>query len=448
MSALLLQGATVQKVDVGPGALVLRLRAPGETRFLVMAAQRRGPAVGITESKPFKSVGLPGGVAPEGEKVRLRARLEGARVEALGPRWILLGKGGTRVLVLPGERSGIAVKEAAPDEAIGADAAQAEDEARWMTEGARLARDLGTGAVEARRQALGKALGKARGRIARRIEAVQGDLGRIAAADTTAAKAALFVAEAARAPRGARRLLATDWSDGEPREVELPLDPARPAREQVDAMFKRARRLKLGATIAAQRLREAEAAVAQLAAIHERLAVAPAPEEIEALVREARAAAPRDFALAAAGGRDGAEPAARSGGRSEPARPYRTFLGAAGERILVGRGAAHNDALTFHVARPHDLWLHAKGFRGAHVVVPLEKNHDCPSELLVDAAHLAAHFSDARAEGVVEIQHTPRRYLRKPRGSAPGLVVVDREKVTVLRVEEGRVARLLAAEDL
>ncbi len=305
---------------------------------------------------------------------------------------------------------------------------------------------MGEGAFEARRQALGRALGKARARIARRIEAVEGDLGRIAAADTTAARAALFVAEAARAPRGARKLTVTDWSDGTPREVELPLDPARSAREQVDAMFKRARRLKLGAAIAGQRLREAEEAARQLAALGEKLAAAATPEEIEALVREARAAAPRDFAFAAPGLAAG-EPSGKAGSR-EPARPYRTFRGAAGERILVGRGAAHNDALTFHVARPHDLWLHAKGWRGAHVVVPLEKNRACPSELLVDAAHLAAHFSDARAEGVVEIQHTPRRYLRKPRGSAPGLVVVEREKVTVLRVEADRVARLLAAEEL
>jgi predicted ribosome quality control (RQC) complex YloA/Tae2 family protein len=99
------------------------------------------------------------------------------------------------------------------------------------------------------------------------------------------------------------------------------------------------------------------------------------------------------------------------------------------------------------VARPHDLWLHAKGRTGAHVIVPLDKGRPCPSDLLVDAAHLAAHFSEARGEGVVEIQHTPRRYLRKPRGSAPGLCVVDREKVTVLRVEPERVSRLLSGEE-
>jgi predicted ribosome quality control (RQC) complex YloA/Tae2 family protein len=113
---------------------------------------------------------------------------------------------------------------------------------------------------------------------------------------------------------------------------------------------------------------------------------------------------------------------------------------------LVGRGAAHNDELTLHVARPHDLWLHAKNRVGAHVIVPLDKGHTCPGDLLVDAAHLAAHFSDARNETTVEIQHTPRRHVRKPKGSPPGLVVVDREKVFVLRVDPGRLRELLERE--
>jgi predicted ribosome quality control (RQC) complex YloA/Tae2 family protein len=126
--------------------------------------------------------------------------------------------------------------------------------------------------------------------------------------------------------------------------------------------------------------------------------------------------------------------------------PYRTFVGASGATILVGRGAADNDALTLHVARAHDLWLHAKDRQGAHVVVPLDRGASCPPDLLVEAAHLAAHFSDARDERVVDVQYTPRRYLRKPKGSAPGLVIVDREKVLVLRREDATLQRLLEAE--
>ena len=114
--------------------------------------------------------------------------------------------------------------------------------------------------------------------------------------------------------------------------------------------------------------------------------------------------------------------------------------------ILVGRGAAHNDALTFHVARPHDLWLHARGHAGAHVIVRLAKGASCPAEVLVDAAHLAAHFSDARDERVVEVCYAARRRVRKPRGAAPGLVLVDDEKVIVLRKDDATIRRLLDGE--
>ena len=194
-------------------------------------------------------------------------------------------------------------------------------------------------------------------------------------ADAMAQRAQLFVAEAARAPRGATRLAAVDWSSGQAREVELKLDPARGAREQIDALFKRARRLKEGARIGRARLAEAEKALARLALVAAQLAEA-ADGELAPLGRTARAAAPRDFKLAPS-----LSPAplrAAPTHAQPPLPPYRTFLSRSGARILVGRGADRNDALTFHVARPHDLWLHAKNRTGAHVVVPARQERLLP----------------------------------------------------------------------
>ena len=459
--------AAVQRVDVGPLVAMLRLRAPGETSYLILAAGRRG-GVGLLASRPWKGAGLPGGSSLDGEKLRVRARIEGARVEALGARWILLRKGEARFALEAGAGEGarVTLRELPAGEpladdaragdvedvedvedvgAVGAVGDDGDDGARWA-EGERIARALGEDALATRRLELGRAMAKARARIDRRVEAVRADLGRIDEADELAARATAFVAEASRAPRGATRLTVTDWSTGAPQPLALELDPARPAREQIDAMFKRSRRLKLGAVIARRRLDEASQAAARLDAVGARLGAASSLAEVEALAGEARAAAPRDFALAARSA-GGPGKAATGGAKAAPSRPFRLYRDAAGERILVGRGAAHNDALTFHHARPHDLWLHAKGRTGAHVLVPLEKGHTCPADRLVDAAHLAAHFSEAREEAIVEVQHTERRYLRKPRGSAPGLVVVDREKVLVLRVERERLARLLAAEE-
>jgi predicted ribosome quality control (RQC) complex YloA/Tae2 family protein len=304
----------------------------------------------------------------------------------------------------------------------------------------RLAQPLGADAAGERRETLLRALNKAIGRIDRRIHAVRGDLAKMQAAQIRAAQAPLFVVQAAKAPRGAKSLKAVDWSTGEPQAIEMALDPAKSAQEQVEALFKQARRFKAGMKVAQTRLGEAEVVRARLVDLTGALQSHDAI--LDSVETEARAAAPRDFSL-------NTPSAARAGklSRGQVARPaYRTFLGASGRRILVGRGAAHNDELTLHVARPRDLWLHAKNMAGAHVVVPLDKGASCPPDALVEAAHLAAHFSDARDERIVEVAYTPRRYIRKPRGSAPGAVVVDREKVLILRKEDDLLHRLLQGE--
>jgi predicted ribosome quality control (RQC) complex YloA/Tae2 family protein len=131
--------------------------------------------------------------------------------------------------------------------------------------------------------------------------------------------------------------------------------------------------------------------------------------------------------------------------RDEPAPPYRLYRSLAGLPILVGRGAAENDE-TRRLARGNDLWLHARGRTGAHVVVRLGKAA-VDQETLLDAAHLAAHFSDGRGEAQVEVAATQVKHVRKARGAAPGAVTYSQEKVLLLRLEPLRLARLLAEEE-
>jgi predicted ribosome quality control (RQC) complex YloA/Tae2 family protein len=282
-------------------------------------------------------------------------------------------------------------------------------------------------------------------RLARRVKAVTSDLQRGRDAETRAEQAQPFVAEAARAPRGTEKLVALDWSSGEPVPRELPLDPAKRPREQVEAIFAEARRMKRGSAVAHARLDEAHAKRARLAIFRESVVAATSVDELtgacDALRREDPSLVP---GLAALTEKRTGTPVRKA---ASPRLPYRTFLSEAGARILVGRGASDNDELTLHVARPPDLWLHARAERGAHVVVPLKRGHDAPSDLLVDAAHLAAHFSDARGEALVDVTYAPRRFVRKRRGAPPGQVQVDREKTLVLRVDPARLAALLAREE-
>jgi len=100
----------------------------------------------------------------------------------------------------------------------------------------------------------------------------------------------------------------------------------------------------------------------------------------------------------------------------------RRYLSTDGYEILVGRAARDNDNLTFRIARPHDLWLHAGDYPGSHVIVRNPTRKEIPQRTVIEAAQLAGRFSQANADAKVVIHYTERKFLSKPKGAAPGLV--------------------------
>lgn len=100
-----------------------------------------------------------------------------------------------------------------------------------------------------------------------------------------------------------------------------------------------------------------------------------------------------------------------------------------GLTVLVGRTAADNDVLTFKLASPRDFWLHVSGESGSHVVVRNPDNlASLPRATKQLAAALAAGYSKARRGGRVVVHLARCRDVSKPRGLAPGKVVVNRSE--------------------
>ncbi|HWT02991.1 MAG TPA: NFACT family protein [Pyrinomonadaceae bacterium] len=116
------------------------------------------------------------------------------------------------------------------------------------------------------------------------------------------------------------------------------------------------------------------------------------------------------------------------------ARRYRS---SDGYEILVGRAARDNDHLTFRVARPHDLWLHAADYPGSHVIVRNPTRADIPHRTIIEAAQLAALFSQARRDAKVDVHYTQRKFLSKPKGAAPGLVRMSSFRSITAEPREG-----------
>jgi len=106
----------------------------------------------------------------------------------------------------------------------------------------------------------------------------------------------------------------------------------------------------------------------------------------------------------------------------------RRYLSSDGFEILVGRTANDNDHLTFKVARPNDLWLHAGDYGGSHVVVRNSTKKPVPHRSLIEAAQLAAWFSQAKKDPKVDVHYTERKFVAKIKGGKPGLVRLQRFK--------------------
>jgi len=116
-------------------------------------------------------------------------------------------------------------------------------------------------------------------------------------------------------------------------------------------------------------------------------------------------------------------------GKEEERIPFREFV-VNGFTVLVGKGDENNDLLTMNYARPDDLWFHVRGAAGSHVVLRVGNAKSHPSkDTVVKTAQIAAYYSKMRTASTVPVAYCQRKYVRKPKGAAPGSMVMDREKV-------------------
>jgi predicted ribosome quality control (RQC) complex YloA/Tae2 family protein len=116
---------------------------------------------------------------------------------------------------------------------------------------------------------------------------------------------------------------------------------------------------------------------------------------------------------------------------------FREFTVFGGMKVLVGRNAKQNDELTTHVAKKEDLWLHARGVPGSHVVLQSGGRKQIPKEAIEQAAELAAFYSEAKTQSLAPVSYTLKKYVRKPKGAGPGAVVMEREEVIMVEPRSG-----------
>lgn len=109
-------------------------------------------------------------------------------------------------------------------------------------------------------------------------------------------------------------------------------------------------------------------------------------------------------------------------GREEKSKPLH-YLSSDGYHIYVGKNNYQNEELTFKFASGRDMWFHAKGMAGSHVIVRVDSDKEIPDSTYEEAGRLAAYYSKGRLAPKVEIDYTERRNLKKPSASRPGFVI-------------------------
>jgi predicted ribosome quality control (RQC) complex YloA/Tae2 family protein len=219
----------------------------------------------------------------------------------------------------------------------------------------------------------------------------------------------LLLANIANAVRNANTVKLTDYyAEGAP-TIEVEIDEKMSLQDAAGEAFSRYSKSKRAVDEIGTRLVQIER---ELQEVEEKRA------------RLERAITDRDLtALAALDERQDKKAAARTKQKASAAIPgMRRYRSSDGYEVIVGRSARDNDQLTFRVARPNDLWLHAGDYPGSHVIVRNSSRNEIPHRTIIEAAQLAAKFSQASTDSKVTIHYTQRKFLTKPKGAAPGLV--------------------------
>ncbi len=235
------------------------------------------------------------------------------------------------------------------------------------------------------------------------------------------------------------------------RQLEVALDPTQTPIEQAEQWFKRAAKLERAAEIIPERRKQLEAEVAFLAQMAQDLQEATNQPELLSVREELEAAGllPRTPARPTTKfmGKSSDRPRTRAFGQAMSQAPNKTtgknpvlpkrakqpetqllrYLSPQGFEIVVGRSARQNEQITFDVAKAEDLWLHARGAPGSHVIIR-SGGQPVQPETLRMAAQLAAFYSKLRGEKAATVIFTPRRYVSRAPGGHTGQVVVRQEE--------------------
>ena len=262
--------------------------------------------------------------------------------------------------------------------------------------------------VRQKGQDLMKTITNARDRVRRKIALQEKEYEQTQNRDQLRISGELITANLYRMERGATKLSAENYyEDGCP-VMEIRLDPRLSPQENAAKYFKQYTKAKTAEKILQEQLQRGRGELIYLESVLQQLQQAESEQDFNDIRAELT-----DGGYLRSRGK-------KQGGFQRPSKP-REFRSTAGLRILVGRSNRQNDHLTTKVADHRDIWLHTQKIHGSHVIL-CTNGAEPDEQSLLEAAMLAAYYSQGRESSKVPVDYTPVRYVKKPNGAKPGMV--------------------------
>ena len=229
--------------------------------------------------------------------------------------------------------------------------------------------------------------------------------------------------------KGMARLRAADFYDPEGKEIDIKLDPLLTPQQNAAKYYKEYNKAKTAEEMLTIQLDKGRKELDYLNSVLEAISLAEGERDLGEIRQE----------LVDTGYlRPGKTAKVRN--KRVTSKPME-FMSTSGLRISVGKNNSQNDLLTCKLAGKGDIWFHTQKIHGSHVILWTEgEQPDLQS--LNEAACLAAWFSQARDSSKVPVDYTPARYVKKPGGARPGMVVYTTYETAWVK-PDGELARKL-----
>ncbi len=280
--------------------------------------------------------------------------------------------------------------------------------------------------TDSKRRALTQALKRQETLRQRKADSLCKDLARAEKSEHYRIQGELLLANLHTITRGQTEVELQNYYSPELEMLLIPLNPEQTPSDNAQAYFKKYTKAKRGRSRILQLISDMEAEQEVLQLYASRLEDADTLEALQQLRLE--------FV------KNGYIKAARHGKQKQETSegPFRRYTSPNGFQIYVGRNSQSNDLLLRQIAKPRDMWLHAKQIHGSHVIIRNPENRqDIPMPTLLQAAQLAAYYSKAHHASNVPVDYTWARYVVKRKGNVAGYVHYTREKT--LYVEPARI---------